>query len=63
MEKIKGLTTLPAVDERSPPEEETDEMVKPQIMRNTSRGARNILVNLCGWQLVQDQILVPLWEY
>ena len=25
MEKLKGLTTLPAVDERSPPEEEIDE--------------------------------------
>ena len=25
MEKLKGLTTLPAVDERSPPEEEVDE--------------------------------------
>ena len=25
MESLKGLTTLPAVDERSPPEEEVDE--------------------------------------
>ena len=62
MEKLKGLTTLPSMDERSPPEEAVVQTDTPLKMRHISHGVRNILVNLCGLPLGQDQTLVRHWE-
>ena len=63
MEKLKGLTTLPALDERSPPEEEVDEDGQTTDYEMHTSGARSTLVSLCGWPHVLDQTSVLHWAF
>ena len=63
MENLKGLTTLPSVDERSPPEEQVDEDLHSTDYETHKSWCKITLVSLCGWQREPDLIFATHWEF